>query len=797
MTRKRILALMLTTLYVFCCFFTNAYSASNGSVSIIVGSVEGTRGEIINVPVSFKGVGSQSINNCDFRLKFDSNVLEAVEVTPGAIVKNAASNFSSNIIESSSIHFIYVDNSGFSDQITSDGLFANVKFRIKANAALGKFSLSIKSISFGDIDLNEIRATAISSIISIVSSKVNTPTPTKVNTPTPTKAQDIIVKVGSVQGKAGQTVKVPISFIGVPEVGLNNCEFRVSFDSTKLKVNSVVAGSIIKNSSDFDVNSANGFIKILFNDETQGKNQITEDGIFADLNFTIKDEADSGDCLLNFSQVEFADYDLNILSAEIITGVITVIKNPNPTATPTKPVIQDMNVVIGSAKGYAGEIVTIPISFEEVPEKGVDNCDFIISYDSRVLEAVDVKAGSIVESAGKGNAEAAGNFSYNVGNIGKVMLMYTDNKPEVYPITDRGEFAKVIFKIKTTAFTGEYPIMLNRKGSFTDVDLNNINAKFNTGSVKVAAYTATPTLTPTPTPSQQVEKMSVVIGSAEAAAGQKVSIPVSFKGVPSLGINNCDFRLSYDTNIFEVESVKVGDIVPESDDGVMVNIDRKGEIWFAWFAYVDSKLVIYPIKSDGLFATINLKVKDGAQAGHYEVKLLKDHASFADIDLSTISTVFNKGSIDVVQSKGFGINVGNVAGVRGETVIVPISFKNVTASGVNNCNFDVLFDSNAFEVIKVEAGSIVPNPNMNFDSYLARKGDIKIVFNDATQMSYPIKNDGIFAKVSLKIKENIALDTYNIKISNIDLADSDLSTIKVENTDISGKVTVAGVVTAQ
>jgi hypothetical protein len=555
MTRKRILALMLTALYVFCCFFTNAYSASNGSVSIIVGSVEGTRGEIINVPVSFKGVGSQSINNCDFRLKFDSSVLEAVEVTPGAIVKNAASNFSSNIIESSSIHFIYVDNSGFSDQITSDGLFANVKFRIKANAALGKYSLSIKSISFGDIDLDEIRATAISSIISVVSNKVNTPMPTKVKTPTPTKVQNIIVKVGSVQGKAGQTVKVPISFTGVPEIGLNNCEFRVSFDSTKLKVNSVVAGSIIKNSSDFDVNSANGFIKILFNDETQGKNQITEDGIFADLNFTIKDEADSGDCLLNFSQVEFADYDLNILSAEIITGVITVIKNPNPTATPTKPVIQDMNVVIGSAKGYAGEIVTIPISFEEVPEKGVDNCDFIISYDSRVLEAVDVKAGSIVESAGKGNAEAAGNFSYNVGNIGKVMLMYTDNKPEVYPITDRGEFAKVIFKIKTTAFTGEYPIMLNRKGSFTDVDLNDINAKFNTGSVKVAAYTATPT--PTPTPSQQVEKMSVVIGSAEAAAGQKVSIPVSFKGVPSLGINNCDFRLSYDTNFLKWKALRL------------------------------------------------------------------------------------------------------------------------------------------------------------------------------------------------------------------------------------------------
>jgi hypothetical protein len=151
------------------------------------------------------------------------------------------------------------------------------------------------------------------------------------------------------------------------------------------------------------------------------------------------------------------------------------------------------------------------------------------------------------------------------------------------------------------------------------------------------------------------------------------------------------------------------------------------------------------------------------------------------------------GSIEIqnVMSGDFSVNIGNINAAIGQTVIVPISFKNIPDAGINNCDFKVLYDSSKFDVVSVDPGDIVPDSVTNFGSNVVAPGSIVFLYNDYTQGSMPITKDGVFAYISLKTKSGISSGAYNIQVNKIGgFADTDLGNIKVVNTDIVGKVTV-------
>lgn len=79
-------------------------------------------------------------------------------------------------------------------------------------------------------------------------------------------SQELTVKVGSVQGSAGTTVKIPVELSGVPAKGINNSDFVLTYDPSVLEVVEVEPGDIIKGGSlDFKsyVNASAGRISTM------------------------------------------------------------------------------------------------------------------------------------------------------------------------------------------------------------------------------------------------------------------------------------------------------------------------------------------------------------------------------------------------------------------------------------------------------------------------------------------------------------------------------------------------------
>lgn len=118
--------------------------------------------------------------------------------------------------------------------------------------------------------------------------------------------------------------------------------------------------------------------------------------------------------------------------------------------------------------------------------------------------------------------------------------------------------------------------------------------------------------------------------------------------------------------------------------------------------------------------------------------------------LSTIggSVVYGK-DLDPVN-----VRTGSGTAFIGGEITIPITFLNVPSAGINNCDFEIEYDSNAFEVVSVSAGNIVEMPIVNFGYYndvSSGKGIITFCFVDGTFYS-PIVRNGTFANIKFRIK---------------------------------------------
>ncbi len=134
-------------------------------------------------------------------------------------------------------------------------------------------------------------------------------------------------KIGTVSGKQGATITVPVSFDAVPASGINNCDFNVGYDASKLEVISVNAGEIVTNPAvNFTKSlSTAGKLVLLFGDNTQGSQSITKTGVFANITFKIKSTAVEGDTAVTINSIgSFSDKDLKNINVSIAAGKVTV-----------------------------------------------------------------------------------------------------------------------------------------------------------------------------------------------------------------------------------------------------------------------------------------------------------------------------------------------------------------------------------------------------------------------------------------------------------------------------------------
>ncbi|WFR58822.1 cohesin domain-containing protein [Anaerocolumna sp. AGMB13025] len=154
-----------------------------------------------------------------------------------------------------------------------------------------------------------------------------TPTVTPTLTPTPTPSDKFGVTIGTVNGNAGDTVTVPISFANVAKVNnVVTCNFYVNYDANLLEATSVAAGNIITNAGvNFSSYINNGTISFLFLDDTVGSELITKDGTFAVVTFKIKGTSGSAASLTMKTGGAFGDGSLKkITDIEFTNGSVKI-----------------------------------------------------------------------------------------------------------------------------------------------------------------------------------------------------------------------------------------------------------------------------------------------------------------------------------------------------------------------------------------------------------------------------------------------------------------------------------------
>lgn len=138
MKRKSVYVSLLLAVALLLSMFLYSFPVSAAEFEIEIGSVQGALGEAVTVPIIFRNVPAAGVNSCDFVINYDTNILEAAEnsVAAGPVTKNASETFSSMVdANHGTIKFLYSDETGLGKEaVTSDGVFANIRFIIKQNA---------------------------------------------------------------------------------------------------------------------------------------------------------------------------------------------------------------------------------------------------------------------------------------------------------------------------------------------------------------------------------------------------------------------------------------------------------------------------------------------------------------------------------------------------------------------------------------------------------------------------------------------------------------------------------------
>lgn len=167
----------------------------------------------------------------------------------------------------------------------------------------------------------------------------------------------LIVTIGSVQAKTGDTVEVPITFTNVPMVGMLNTDFELGYDQNVLDVNDILPGDIVINSSrsfNSQIFKETGRLTLLYSEETgYGREAIKTSGVFAKIIVTVKDNAPIGTIpIVLVEKGAFADYNLKAIPVSFVAGQVEISGVENsPVSSPAAsiiPTITPTNVIIPS-----------------------------------------------------------------------------------------------------------------------------------------------------------------------------------------------------------------------------------------------------------------------------------------------------------------------------------------------------------------------------------------------------------------------------------------------------------------
>ena len=411
-------------------------------------------------------------------------------------------------------------------------------------------------------------------------------------------------------------------------------------------------------------------------------------------------------------------------------SILTDLINPTNSETPISE--RKFTVEIASEHKEIDGNVIIPITFSNIPEKGIVACDMTIVYDQTQLEYICCDTGDIV-------INPYSNFAVNKAEDGLIKLLFLDCTMGKELITSDGTFINLTFK-KLQSYDESASIKIPIY-SFCDIDLNKIYAKIIPNDND----------NPTPYPEKFFQ---TVIGSAKGTKGEHVTIPVSFVNVPKYEISTACITINYVPQILKLISITPGDIVPEPESNFSYSNPVEGFINF----YYSKKHPNSPcISTDGVFAYITFEV---LYPYDMYTEIFVWDSIFKDNVFCTIPDYTIAGCIDISgneSSKDFTITIASVQGYTNDLVTIPIYFSNVPSNDITSFKFILNYNPSQLEYISYELGELLKTKSICFDIQKESEGKLILMYLDFIED--PIYKDGLLINLTFKVTGSVGEST--------------------------------------
>ena len=143
-----------------------------GKFSINVASIEAKAGDIITIPVYVRGTPKQGVEAFDFRLSYEGQFLDVIDVKSGEVIINADKNL--KYYSNTKRHLIYVTYIDYeclgNDAIQCDGVLLYVTFKIKDETSRGPVKVEPNNDDpvFSDFDGNNYEFDFNGGVITVI-----------------------------------------------------------------------------------------------------------------------------------------------------------------------------------------------------------------------------------------------------------------------------------------------------------------------------------------------------------------------------------------------------------------------------------------------------------------------------------------------------------------------------------------------------------------------------------------------------------------------------------------------------
>ncbi|WP_027621566.1 cohesin domain-containing protein [Acetivibrio clariflavus] len=154
--------------------------------------------------------------------------------------------------------------------------------------------------------------------------------------------------------------------------------------------------------------------------------------------------------------------------------------------------------------------------------------------------------------------------------------------------------------------------------------------------------TPTPQVTPTPT-----NTTKTVIGTIKAEPATTIDVPIKVSFDTTKGLNTFNLALTFDNDNLEFVEVKPGDIITDPDINFASHYSKEENLIRMLFLN-ETMQEDGVIRTEGVLATVRLKVKDNAKSSESELAIV-GKATFADTKLSTLDIELSTGDVTVVK----------------------------------------------------------------------------------------------------------------------------------------------------